>query len=149
MKKLFKKRYFFLLLLILFVVEMFREFTCDPQDFSYYAKRISGNVWLEPYHDYYGPTEDSLIFTSQNSNYIPVRILDYRNNDTLIVVKQKWLKDKKLSAYYAKGRDYPPSEDSIYYWIILVPVDSFIGPLTYDSISILYNYYNIDESLRL
>lgn len=142
------KKYFFLLLLVLFIGELYREFSHDPQDFSDIARRIAGNIWLTPYHDYWGPTTDSTIFTSQNFNHIPIKILEYRNNDTLIVVKQK---GKQSAPYdsYAKKINYPYSKDSIYYWLIIVPVDSFIGPLTYDSISTLYNLNNVDESLRL
>ncbi len=141
-----KIRYIFLLILILFIVELCRESSHDSQDFSETSRRISANIWIEPYHDRWNT--DSVIFTSQNNNYIPIKILDYRNNDTLIVVKQK---GKLRMPYYLSAQkiDYPDTEDSIYYWMIIVPVDSFIGPLTHDSISTLYNYYHVDESSRL
>lgn len=149
MKIILKKRYIFLLVLFLIIVEIFREMSYDPQDFSDSAKRIVGNIWLEPYHDNWGPTKDSLIFTSQNGNRIPSNILEYHHDDTIIVVKQKEISNYGLNFPSEIVREYPYSEDSIFYWMIFVPVDSFIGPLTHDSISILYDNYNIDESLRL
>lgn len=149
MNLLLKKRNVLLIILILIVIEIYRESSHDSQDFSYYAKHIAGNIWLEPYIDH-GPTGDSMIFTSQNFSRIPTNVLDYRTNDTLIVVKQKRIKNYMSPGYpYTKVRDYPNTEDSIYYWLIIVPVDSFIGPLSIDSISILYDLYRIDESLRL
>lgn len=134
----------FAVFVVMLAIEISRD---DPKDFTdKYHSRIAGNIWYknEPF------SKEHLVFTSKNLSFVPVDVTDYRSNDSIIVVKQHRI--HHLDCRIPNGliiSEYPEAKDSIYYWMILVPTDQFIGPLTHDSIEQLYETYNVDISLQL
>ena len=77
---------------------------------------------------------------------IPPKIIIYSFNDDFILVKQK-PKDFDNIIY---GNDviYPLGRDFIYYWLVVKKEEKLFGPIMYDSLIVLKEYYKINLNLN-